>query len=87
MNVMTDELREIKSAVKKLQAAQHERELALENLRGQIERGEHHLQELDAGIKKIRDDINELKQAIAELRDFKQAIEEMRYIQTITCKR
>ena len=87
MNVMTDELREIKATVKKLQTAQHERELLLENLRGQIERDEHHLQELDAGIKKIRDDIHELKRAIEDLRDFKQAIEEMRYIQAITCRR
>ena len=81
---MTDELREIKTAVKKLQAAQHERELLLENLRGQIEQDERHLQELDESIKKIRGDIHELKRAIDDLRDFKQAIAEMHYIQSIT---
>ena len=84
---MNDELHEIKVTVKKLQAAQHERELMLDDLRGQIEQDERHLQELDAGIKKIRDDIHELKRAIEDLRDFKQAIEEMRYIQAITCRR
>lgn len=84
---MTDELREIKATVKKLQAAQHERELLLENLRGQIEQDERHLQELDDSIKKIRGDIHELKRAIDDLRDFKQAIAEMRYIQAITCRR
>jgi len=84
---MNDELREIKATVKKLQAAQHERELLLENLRGQIEQDERHLQELDDSIKKIRNDVRELKRAIEDLRDFKQAIAEMRYIQTITCKR
>ena len=81
---MTDELREINAAVKKLQAAQHERELLLENLRGQIEQDERHLQELDESIKKIRGDIHELKRAIDDLRDFKQAIAEMHYIQSIT---
>ena len=84
---MNDELHEIKAAVKKLQAAQHEREQLLDDLRGQIEQDERHLQELDAGIKKIRDDVRELKRAIDDLRDFKQAIEEMRYIQAITCRR
>lgn len=81
---MTDELREIKATVKKLQAAQQERELLLENLRGQIEQDERHLQELDESIKKIRGDIHELKRAIDDLRDFKQAIAEMHYIQSIT---
>lgn len=84
MNAMTDELREIKATVKKLQAAQQERELLLENLRGQIEQDERHLKELDDSIKKIRGDIHELKRAIEDLRDFKQAIAEMRYIQSIT---
>ena len=84
---MNDDLHEIQSTVQKLQAAQDEREHALDNLRGQIERDEQHLQELDEGIKAIRGDIRELKRAIAELRSFKQAVDEMRYIQTITCKR
>lgn len=84
---MNDDLREIQATVQKLQAAQDERELALENLRGQIEQDEQHLQELDESIKAIRGDIRELKRAIAEFRSFKQAVDEMRYIQTITCRR
>ena len=81
---MNDELREIQTTVQKLQAAQHEREQALENLRGHIEQDERHLQELDESIKAIRGDICSLKRAIAELRSFKQAVDEMRYIQSIT---
>ena len=84
---MNDELREIKANLAELQAEQQQRELALENLRGQIDRDEQQLQELDKSIKEIRRDIRELKQAVAELRDFRQAIEEMRYLQAITCKR
>ncbi len=81
---MNDELREIKASIAELQAEQQQRERALENLRGQIEQDEQHLQELDENIKKIRGDILELKRAIAELREFRQAIEEMHYIQAIT---
>lgn len=81
---MSDDLSKIKADIEELRAEQKERELALENLRGQIDRDEQQLQELDKSIKEIRRDIRELKQAVTELRDFRQAIEEMRYLQTIT---